>query len=925
MVASTTKIHSSPSTQTDPGQVNNLNRTIRECAMRILGSGYSRANGGSLLGKVVVNLTEQEVRILEDRTQFVLAKVANERQLSSAMKQRFGVAFCESLAASEETGMVENTQTSDALFVVQGINHVRCDCITNPVIQNEPTNSADSYVREASFYCGYQILIRTSTDFQDTMKQNQQDCVAVVSPALLNYKSSDLYKQLYGKNIEHVEIRGFGGYHPPVCSAGLDIESIERAINETDAHFKREFPKIVNRDHDIDPQLGVSPYESINRDCFVQKQQIQIPPSSQTNSSISPTEFPTLTKDDLDTVLNDLAIDVRTSCKNTYVKDTKFAISKIFKTMHEIFPQIVSSKPRGITPFTLVIGDSGAGKSLHIGYLLCADLQIREDGKLDYACPNLNLPVIGHEATAQTLGCQMYKRYMDCAGFLDNRGEEVDICNVMAISMMNQKFSPNRLIVVIPYTHLSGAKPPLLKFIKELKKIINLNDDKVLSSTMFIFSDPDGLSAKAPPEILLQRAIKGITAIRDKQLPERLKHLANKSWTILLGKNEASSEDFSKIEPTQAEQIKDANEEKEILERLMNQGNFMVSNLLSEDTRKKIQQWENNFEIEHFPAESLRIEKIVGEASLCFRSILAATATYFNDLRRNQILFEEKIKQTEIDIKSTKAIIESMQKEVSNPGGFDQKLIEEQNTDFRRKLSEKKEKLTTLEKSLENKEKEIKTLDTNDPQLLKELSPSEIIQPRSGWSRIGDFLAKSYEFKGTTYPVSFLEYRTSDGGTGTFYDYKFDQKTDEHSIWYYPKYKAEKPHASVSLFVRQREHPETQNKLKTLNDQINHPKTGLKDQIATLKTEIKGLEFKVKEINMQQRLGSSIVDLKKYENQRGEDIADKDDLIAKLERYQEFRQLLGKIIDSLRDMDLAHNEKGCEEDTFKEFFRLFPK
>lgn len=397
----------------------------------------------------------------------------------------------------------------------------------------------------------------------------------------------------------------------------------------------------------------------------------------------------------MDTILNDLALDIIDPCQNTYVKQGEFSISSIFKKMHEIFPQVVSIKPRGFPRFTLVIGDSGAGKSLHIGYLLDADIAPRKDGKLDYAHPDPKLPLVGHEPTSQTQGYQVYKKYIDCAGFHDTAGKDVDICNVMAMSMINQKFSPDRLIVVIPYTHLTGARPRLLDFIKELKKIINLNDDKVLLSTMFVFSDAEGLSAKTSPKLLLQRDIDGITATRNKELPERLKHWANKSLAVLTGTEKTLSEDLSKLEPAKIKKIMESNEEKEILERLMNQGNFMVFDLLTED------------------------------------------------------------------------------------------------------------------------------------------------------------------------------------------------------------------------------------KLKTLNDQINHPKTGLKDKIATLKTEIKGLKFKVEQTTMQQRLVSSIYDLQKYETQQKEDIIDKKGLTAKLERYEEFRQLIGKIIDSLRDLDLAAMRKDMKKKLLKSFFYYF--
>ena len=152
-----------------------------------------------------------------------------------------------------------------------------------------------------------------------------------------------------------------------------------------------------------------------------------------------------------------------------------------------------------INGHTIVLGSTGTGKSLLIGYLLGARLekiyhQTMGRWVLDYRDPiGLNpYPIIGH-TKSQTKGYNVCQSYIDTAGFFDTGGCEENIRNARAIAESIETYSPKRIIVVLTSNDFSESRSAgFLSTIHKIQKIFSYPiDDKILSSILFVINDRD--------------------------------------------------------------------------------------------------------------------------------------------------------------------------------------------------------------------------------------------------------------------------------------------------------------------------------------------------------------------------------------------------------------------------------------------------
>ena len=140
----------------------------------------------------------------------------------------------------------------------------------------------------------------------------------------------------------------------------------------------------------------------------------------------------------------------------------------------------------------LVCGDTGAGKSTTINYLLGRELLAKErenSYQLVIECKN---PVseIGHQNISTTSVPKKYKldklSYWDCPGFEDTAGESIDIINAYAISRIQHKSKKLKILALIEeHNLLSPLRGSVFReLIVKLTKMFDHNNESSLADSI---------------------------------------------------------------------------------------------------------------------------------------------------------------------------------------------------------------------------------------------------------------------------------------------------------------------------------------------------------------------------------------------------------------------------------------------------------
>jgi len=121
----------------------------------------------------------------------------------------------------------------------------------------------------------------------------------------------------------------------------------------------------------------------------------------------------------------------------------------------------------------MVLGNTGAGKSTFLNYLMGARMELVYPEDLDLPgeqkvvvvaqnSPRPEIMPIGHEETSKTFMPQMATDpdnttwvYCDCPGFADNRGPEINISNALSINRILQRSGGVKAVFLANYRGLS--------------------------------------------------------------------------------------------------------------------------------------------------------------------------------------------------------------------------------------------------------------------------------------------------------------------------------------------------------------------------------------------------------------------------------------------------------------------------------------
>ena len=147
----------------------------------------------------------------------------------------------------------------------------------------------------------------------------------------------------------------------------------------------------------------------------------------------------------------------------------------------------------------LVIGDTGAGKSTTVNYLLGSKMEIDEKsfrqvkvrkGQPEYA-------TIGQDISSETVRPQIYTSdsklcYCDCPGFLDTKGKEQQVANTVNIqSVVNTLNKVSGILIVIEASSLTGRARGMLNIVKTLSELLKISKGEMSElekSLLFVFT-----------------------------------------------------------------------------------------------------------------------------------------------------------------------------------------------------------------------------------------------------------------------------------------------------------------------------------------------------------------------------------------------------------------------------------------------------
>jgi energy-coupling factor transporter ATP-binding protein EcfA2 len=177
---------------------------------------------------------------------------------------------------------------------------------------------------------------------------------------------------------------------------------------------------------------------------------------------------------------------------------------------------------------TLLIGNTGAGKSTLINYLMGCEMHTVFGifGDLKLEMKGVGHARIGHTNTSQTLFAEFFTPneqdfYADCAGFGENRGVEEAICASVSVrAAINMAKNVKAILLVVDYSSFKTDKAAgirslidsLYKFLPDMDKV---GPDLDLKSSIAL------IVTKLPPQVKKSDLCLGLQKIVSEMLGER--------------------------------------------------------------------------------------------------------------------------------------------------------------------------------------------------------------------------------------------------------------------------------------------------------------------------------------------------------------------------------------------------------------------
>jgi len=182
-------------------------------------------------------------------------------------------------------------------------------------------------------------------------------------------------------------------------------------------------------------------------------------------------------------------------------------LNKIKAILLREYPKTESAKDKEIVLF---VGNTGAGKTTTINYLLGSRMIVKERFGMSVVEPlegSLKADV-GHGATAMTLYPKVYENtdaplcYCDCPGFSDTSGPEESICTAIIIKRLVSEARTAKIVVVMRDTELHWNRGTL--FMNLLSMLSDLFPAESELPVMFVMNKTNPSMTEHRIKILLE-------------------------------------------------------------------------------------------------------------------------------------------------------------------------------------------------------------------------------------------------------------------------------------------------------------------------------------------------------------------------------------------------------------------------------------
>lgn len=782
-----------------------------------------------------------------------------------------------------------------------------------------PLARSDKNVVKAGWvYTGYVIFFIISIDLHNEVFQTHtlisEDSMDTISTLLQSVS-------IRGLSIRKVE---FGDVlvnkHILTSSKIKNFLDLKKIIYRMKENYLSRVDSLIIRNFIVDEKEGLVPYHPI---IFNPAQQSMytlppsLPPSSPSSFNTFPEESPPAgMRRMLYKLASKLPISIKSKSQISSDLPADFSIGRFLFSVYDLFSNIFSNRSDlencGYS-YTLVIGNTGVGKSTLIGYLLGAKF-IEEEGnfslQLNYASKNDTFPTIGALASV-TKGYQVFQRYIDTAGLLDTAGKEERIANEAAIYLATKIFLPSRLIFVLsPYLFVERGGIAILELLNRFDDILrNPEDPATFRSIGFTINNRIGSR-----KITKNKLIKSIVSAR-KILEEEMLKLIETDFLpispnskeqniqgiqILNALNSLSSvgdmdlsseaslnitdridEIFKTTDPYVIEDILSLQRKLEILKRFA-ESKFIFTNFLRIETREEIDQWESETGVD---SKHFALDQLVPGSHTKFKTVIHSVVIYAND----RFQLRKKIHDQMISIKSIIDEIRTHQSKMELLFSYQSidAQIEQIELEKHRLISEMKDSEIKLHSLRENRDQ---LSNSTEEVLFKKIKSNSPIRPR-GYFEVGSYTTKFSFVYREGIPISRVKLNPG-SSNGVFNVIHENFKKGQYEAEYVPawSWKGDESNGSTSIdiFVERRNHPGTPDQLAQLRSEI---------QLADEKREVD--RIRISEI--ERMLDKKCIDILELANQRKSSFQKIEELGAHLESLH------------LQDREIEDELKCCRE------------
>lgn len=808
-----------------------------------------------------------------------------------------------------------------------------------------PAFKGDSFINSGSIYAGYLILFDITYEKHSEKKENITsgggglNIFQNLFGISLNVgQEKELSK---GRKITHIthQARCLGDYSIPLKFSN-NYEHMIEDLGKIKNDFLAKLPNFKHLHYDIDPDSNLTGY-----DVFPELPlPILLPKLSPAGedksfSFSSKKALQNLLKSNIEyfSSLAQKLLNYKEAEKvvTEHIGDLQLTI--MLQKIGQIFPHIFSEEMNAPRPegYTIVVGDTGAGKSLLIGYLLGAKVKTekkdKESDEVHFIYENNDevLPRVSGGGS-ETLGCKTYERYIDTAGLDSTARKEEDICNAAAIHLVTKVCKPKRLILVIqPSDIIEKRNTALFKKVNLLQRIIK-NFQNNFSAILFVVNDINTppVYSEATANKLIVKFDNAITTLKKEQ--EKL--LPNNTWTGMFAQYNPynyfkSKESQEELQQQIKEKIKDPGllkrclefqEEINILTKIK-EGNLLVTDLLKDNTREKIKAWEEE-QIKAAKGESKKpasdfidMENYVQGAWKDFKNVLLVVSDYFLHLQKQKKSYHSSIEEIDLMVKELNDNIQKLQ---SSDESSRQEIIKQKNELIEKYCRQLPKEIKKLESKKETLENEITALKNDETPIfhsslvpLRNGKPTAIT-PRSFFAF--ESIAWTYSFEFGNKEISLVKAEQSKSPGKFFVPDDTQLKQGKYSVKYLPKWYGceEDSNASVKLFIAKKDTLVTKNSIsnkeKEIKDEKN-PENGLKGKIEAKKAERERILKEIKELNIKLVSSSSTgplleyyrIVLNGYLKQKNQKEAELQQIESEFKEHENFCFLLLKISEKM--------------------------